>query len=519
MRKWLILLCLGCLTLSSCTGSPSPSGDEEFPTPTEVPETVKIGGRFSEYDANSEIVTQVTDLSQYRYGAAKICIDGEWLYLDRQGNEISDVNQLSNMRDIRVPDEKPLIDYVLVEQIDQVMILLDQNQRVQCFDLSNRKLLLDREGITVIRIEDDEVRNNIYMISSGSIWGEGQRAIVFGNGNVLSSTVLNLDTKEVLTVDAYYSDIYEGMYRFTEKNLYGFKNLHNEIAVPAIYPPSQRMTDFNEGLALVQKSAEDDHQFIFINKQGEEVLGLTLDYYDEIYPFCDGLARIGRNYLYGYIDTTGKVVVEPQYTRAGHFSHGLAVVAKDGLFGIIDAKGNEKLPLIYQDIERVGALEAVWWGELPDYDLNPVLPITAMQNGQWGYITVTGEEVVPFIYDTYPARDFQVNEGEPTYAILMNRDGTYFAVDPQGQRLSHDYEYMNLHGGFNYGMMLVGKAERYGFINTEFNEVVPLNYTAVAYSAGSNNYETCYADDLACMRNGEKLSLIDRQGNELMYFN
>ncbi len=67
-------------------------------------------------------------------------------------------------------------------------------------------------------------------------------------------------------------------------------------------------------------------------------------------PFQQGLAPVlmgtGREQqgLWGYIDTSGKMAIEPAYRQARGFVNGLAAVKKDDLFGYIDAKGNLAIP-------------------------------------------------------------------------------------------------------------------------------------------------------------------------------
>ena len=42
---------------------------------------------------------------------------------------------------------------------------------------------------------------------------------------------------------------------------------------------------------------------------------------------------------YGFIDKSGKMVIEPQFDNAEPFSEGLAQVEKDGKLGFIDKSG------------------------------------------------------------------------------------------------------------------------------------------------------------------------------------
>jgi hypothetical protein len=54
--------------------------------------------------------------------------------------------------------------------------------------------------------------------------------------------------------------------------------------------------------------------------------------------------------LFGYADTTGKVVIEPKYEYAGLFYEGLAAVKYNGKYGYIDKTGNTALSFQYVDV-------------------------------------------------------------------------------------------------------------------------------------------------------------------------
>lgn len=61
----------------------------------------------------------------------------------------------------------------------------------------------------------------------------------------------------------------------------------------------------------------------------------------------------GDGMLIGYMDATGKWLIEPKYTAAAAFdANGLAMVSVDyDQNGLIDLLGNELLPLVYNDIQ------------------------------------------------------------------------------------------------------------------------------------------------------------------------
>ena len=53
----------------------------------------------------------------------------------------------------------------------------------------------------------------------------------------------------------------------------------------------------------------------------------------------------GRPYRVGFIDATGRMVIEPVYDDAKHFSEGLVVVGRNGKYGYVDPRGSVRIPL------------------------------------------------------------------------------------------------------------------------------------------------------------------------------
>jgi hypothetical protein len=99
--------------------------------------------------------------------------------------------------------------------------------------------------------------------------------------------------------------------------------------VDAIFP-------FHENLAAVKKGNE----WAFINKDGEKVIDFRSDVVssksatiNNSYPmFVEGKCLIKKEvndeYRYGYIDTTGNTIIEPQYLNATNFTNGFAMIIK-----------------------------------------------------------------------------------------------------------------------------------------------------------------------------------------------
>ncbi len=64
--------------------------------------------------------------------------------------------------------------------------------------------------------------------------------------------------------------------------------------------------------------------------------------------YSDGLIVFDRKGKYGYIDTLGQVIIEPQLEDAGPFNHGLALVKKGGKWGYINKQGKWVIKPTYQ---------------------------------------------------------------------------------------------------------------------------------------------------------------------------
>jgi hypothetical protein len=104
---------------------------------------------------------------------------------------------------------------------------------------------------------------------------------------------------------------------------------------------------FKEGLAVV---SEEDRGG-FIDKTGRFVI--EGPYYIRGH-FSNGLARVSDHknydpYKVGFMDNTGKFVIPPRFDRAEDFSEGLAVVQVHEKWGYVDKTGRMIIPPRFED--------------------------------------------------------------------------------------------------------------------------------------------------------------------------
>ena len=101
-------------------------------------------------------------------------------------------------------------------------------------------------------------------------------------------------------------------------------------------PDFSSVGEFSGNLAPVRTA---DGVAAFVNRSGKlELAGK----FESLQPagFTAGLAPARSGGKWGYIDATGKWIIDPQFERAGNFAEGFAQVVVGGQTGYIDSKGN-----------------------------------------------------------------------------------------------------------------------------------------------------------------------------------
>ena len=91
-------------------------------------------------------------------------------------------------------------------------------------------------------------------------------------------------------------------------------------------------SNFSGGLARVYIN----NKYGFIDKTGKIIVEPQ---FDSVYSFIEGLASVRVDGKYGFIDNTGKIIIKPQFDTISYFSEGLASVFVDGKYGVIDKTG------------------------------------------------------------------------------------------------------------------------------------------------------------------------------------
>ena len=185
-------------------------------------------------------------------------------------------------------------------------------------------------------------------------------------------------------------------------------------------------------------------------------------------------------------DITITEIATAKYEQVGEASEGLIAVKLDGKWGFIDMTGKEVIPCKYD-----AASARTFFSE----------GLAAVSlNGKWGFIDRTGREVVSFRYST--AQNFSNG-----VAVVEESEGRIL-IDQTGRELTTRkyYQIKDFSEGLaavKVGNNLYGK---WGFIDMTGREVIPCIYEEVSDFSGG----------LAMVRSGSGCGIVDSTGREVV---
>lgn len=269
-----------------------------------------------------------------------------------------------------------------------------------------------------------------------------------------------------------------------------------------------------DGLAGVIKQSNDEYDKTnrvgYIDKEGQLIIPFEFDAIVageggeslEFNDFSEGLAAVSKNDKYGFIDTKGKVVIEPKYEWASNFSSGLAIVSVEGLYGAIDKQGKTVIPFEYQALADFhdGFATAARPPKNPvDYE------------SKYGLINKKNEVVIPFMYESMG------NLSESLIAV--KKDGKWGYVDTKNKAIipiNLAYETVS---DFSDGLAAVFSYEensdnlKYGYIDKTGKLVIPMQFTKVYWDDSEGLID--FNNGIAVVNDKEgRTFCIDKKGKE-----
>jgi WG containing repeat len=228
-----------------------------------------------------------------------------------------------------------------------------------------------------------------------------------------------------------------------------------------------------ENLILAQSSKQPDNFNIHYKHFGiPGKMGLRLvngniivpeNTYDDIGPFYCYRARVYKNNNFGFIDTTGKLVIPLIYRDVWDFEENFARFKENGKFGFINIEGKVVIEPTF-DIAfgfsegfapiNFGGRETTSDGELP---------VISRIDGLWGMIDKKGQIVIPIKFTFL----YGFSEG---LAIAVSQDSLFGAIDTLGNWVINPiYEKLD---SFRDGLCGVRIKGKYGFLNRKGQIVI-----------------------------------------------
>lgn len=176
--------------------------------------------------------------------------------------------------------------------------------------------------------------------------------------------------------------------------------------------------------------------------------------YDQVF-FNKAVLRCDKC-TWGYMDTMGRIKIQPQYAFSRDYKSRVAIVQRSAKWGVIDLAGQQVLDFLYDDIQYL------------ENSGDKMLQVQ-VHHKQYGLIDTMGQSIVEVAYDNIGA----VEEGR--VAVMKNRKWGF--CDLSG-RLVVACEYDEVQS-FSEGLAAVKKNRRWGFINKNGEVVIPIRHKRV----------------------------------------
>ena len=301
---------------------------------TNIDSTGSSNNEATEAKKVGNLSLNIDEGKNFSEGLAAVKKDGKWGYIDKQGNLVIEykyeiAESFSEELALVYTDKK----YGYIDTKGNTVIDFKYESAnsfsggLATVKENGKWLIIDNKGtIKVDNLSELGIDNITTKYSNGMLTVDDSNhnmGYIDTNGNLVIGFKYNLASK--------FSDEGIAFARDPQIRKNGFIDKKGKTLIDFKY---QQADYFSEGLAAVQKVINGNWGYIDVN--GNE---MAFEY-SYTYPFSEGLGRVkNSSKLYGYIDKSGKVVVEPQYSEAGNFKEKLAYVKKDGKYGFINQSG------------------------------------------------------------------------------------------------------------------------------------------------------------------------------------
>jgi len=256
------------------------------------------------------------------------------------------------------------------------------------------------------------------------------------------------------------TEFYEGLAEVKIKSrFHAFIDVKENTIIELNY--NALVGQFSEGLAGIR---EEDKRG-FIDKNGSFILDLNKSIADDFNKFSEGLVAYEKNNKTGYLDKQGKIIIKPKYDVGWDFKEGLAVVGdkigaeayvegaediifREFLFGYINKQGELIIDMVYdhaysfscgyafvtrsgysahfinkQGIKMFENINGYAGGSFREN----LAPYFFIDEGKWGYIDVDGNVAIKPLFEAVA----EFSDGMAK--IKLEKDGPWGYINKQGE--------------------------------------------------------------------------------------
>ncbi|MBE6336467.1 MAG: SEL1-like repeat protein [Lentimicrobiaceae bacterium] len=179
----------------------------------------------------------------------------------------------------------------------------------------------------------------------------------------------------------------------------------------------------------------------------------------------------------------------------------LQIVGLRNKYGFVDTTGKVVIPIKFDDVD----------GGSPKKEYNNNWSgdglMSVCINSKWGYINGNGKVVVPIVYDKVDSRCYVPSDNFHPGITRVWKDGLVGGINHIGEFLL-SLEYDEIEDYYKKDLFFVKKDNKYGFFNTKYQLIIPFKYD---FTSGFNGKE-----ELCAVGINGKYGYIDKSGNEVI---
>jgi hypothetical protein len=162
----------------------------------------------------------------------------------------------------------------------------------------------------------------------------------------------------------------------------------------------------------------------------------------------NGLAKVSRDGKWGYVNLKGEEIIPLHFDEVGDFDHGLVPVRLNNKWGYFNAQGQIAVPISFD------AVSGRWRETLSAVQLQ----------GKWGYVNPLGETVIQPDFDK--VTEFR----EKLAKVEVNR--RWGVIDTAGNTVIQP-AFDAILSTADPRLLLVALEQRYGYYNSNGREIIP----------------------------------------------